>query len=266
MRAMRNPMARSSTSQQFYPYREMQAVIYPETYEVKLDIIMPDYEKSGMNESEVEKLLKQQHDLQKGWTRFNTIVLHKRIQAQQNSVRKILDALISEKPLTKDISFYEYVELYNKMPRFIIEIDQQDILNLKERYPILEEDYLRINLPLKWLDRIKSDLAYCLIEFLLSGYQKDLKRCAVCSKFLVHPSRKRCPGECTQIAQKESDKDYKRFLRWEEFVDDVKKEKCKTDDDLYRNPRLMRRARSFRFGPEGAIERLKASKVLKSDS
>ena len=52
-----------------------------------------------------------------------------------------------------------------KCQRYIVKSDQQD--SLKELYPIREEDYLSINLPLKWLDRIRSDLAYCLIKFLI---------------------------------------------------------------------------------------------------
>jgi hypothetical protein len=199
--------------------------------------------------------------------------LHKRIQTEQERIREILDALIYKKPIKKDLILTDaeldhnllsqYLEIYNKMPRSIIEFDQQDIL--KERYPILEEDYLRINLPLKWLGRITSDLAYCLVEFLLSEYQKNLKRCDVCSKLLMHPTRKRCPGECTRIATKQYDTEYKQDDRWEQFVSDVK-QKCKTVDDLHRNPKLMRRARSFRFGLEGVIERLKDSKVLESPS
>jgi len=106
-------------------------------------------------------------------------------------------------------------------------------------------------------------LAYCLIEFLVSEdkknlteNKKNLKRCDVCSKFLVHPTRKRCPGECTQSAKTTSDKDYKLFIRWEQFVDDVK-EKCKTIDDLYKYPKLLTRARRFHIGIDEVIERLK---------
>jgi hypothetical protein len=149
-----------------------------------------DYEKVISEIDDIENL---QHDLQKGWTRFNTIVLHKRIQAEQERIREILDALIYKKPIKKDLILTDaelghnllsqYLEIYNKMPRLIIEIDQQDILNLKERYPILEEDYLSINLPLKWLDRITSDLAYCLVEFLRAEENKKyIGRCQNCEK------------------------------------------------------------------------------------
>jgi hypothetical protein len=211
-------------------------------------------------------------NLQKVWTRFNTIVLHKRIHAQQKNVRGIFDALINGKPIKEDYrladskpgyALSQYLKIYNEMPKYIVEVCQQD--SLEKLYPTREEDYLSINLPLKWFDRIKSDLAYCLIEFLLSGYQKSLKRCDVCSKFLVHPTRKRCSDECRRIATKQYDTEYKQFVRLEQFVDDVK-EKCKKADDLYlgENRKLLARMRKFRLPENQVMERLK--KDLKEDS
>jgi hypothetical protein len=202
------------------------------------------------------------------WIRVNTISLHDGIKIHREMMRRVFDSLLHGR---KTLDFGAYLGIYNELSKSIerranpIKIDLRD--GKRGPYPISEEGYLSTKLP-DWHDRIVNDLAYCLIEFLVSEdkknlteYKKYLKRCDVCSKFLVHPTRKRCPGECTRIATKKYDTEYKQFVRWELFVDDVKK-KCKTIDDLYNNDNtnLLTRARRFKCGFDEVIERLK--KVL----
>jgi hypothetical protein len=72
------------------------------------------------------------------------------------------------------------------MPGPIFEFGQQD--SLKSLGPIREAEYFSINLPLKWVDRIRSDLAYCLIEFLIpEGNWKHIGKCPYreCKKYFV---------------------------------------------------------------------------------
>jgi hypothetical protein len=133
------------------------------------------------HESDFDSIKNLELDLQKSWIRHNTIVLHDRIQVEQKGVRKILDALIHDKPIKKTYGLSVYLEIYNEMPKYEIEIDQQD--SFKERYQIRRSDYLKINLPLEWLDRITSDLAYCLVEFLRAEENKKyIGRCQNCEK------------------------------------------------------------------------------------
>jgi hypothetical protein len=211
------------------------------------------------DESVIDNIHNVELDLQEPWTRLNTIELHGGIRTQQEAVRELLKLIIRGRRLGGDSRFWAYLKIYNEMPKSKIEFDQQD--SFRERYPISRRDYLSINLPLKWLDRIKGDLAYCLIGFLRFEKKENLRKCDVCSKFFVHHSRKWCSDECTRIGKKEYDTEYKQFVRWELFVDDVKK-KCKTIDDLYNNDNtnLLTRARRFKCGFDEVIERLK--KVL----
>jgi hypothetical protein len=178
-------------------------------------------------------------NLQKSWTRHNTILLHERIRGQQDTVRGILDSLVFKRffgqevkrkqkvdgqtsmeainlwremlrnhrdfaldiymssgefrhdPIREDDRFSEYLGIYNKMPR-PIEFDQRD--TLKDRRLISEEDYFSINLPLKWLERIKSDLAYCLIEFLIpEDNRRHMGKCPYheCEKYFIATDQKK---------------------------------------------------------------------------
>jgi hypothetical protein len=173
----------------FYPTAELD-VEYPfEAHTAKVSVFDPHPKyKSAMSD-----MLNMQLNLQKSWTRFNTIVLHERIQAQQEAVRKILVALIHGRPIKNDYRLSDpkpgyilskYLKIYNEMPKYIVEIGQQD--SLEKLYPIRDKDYFSINLPLEWLDRIENDLAYCLIEFLMiEGYRKWIYTCDNCIGFYV---------------------------------------------------------------------------------
>ena len=180
-------------------------------------------------ESVLDDIKNLELDLQKSWTRFHTVVLHKEIAIQQKAVGRMLDSLIYNKPIKKDLSLTDaeigydllsrYLEIYNKMPRSIIVVDEQDIL--KERYPIRDEDYLSINLPLKWLDRITGDLAYCLIEFLMpERNRKYMGKCPYCHHFFIkeQANRVRCySGGCEKTYQarkkrKQRDKDPVKYF------------------------------------------------------
>jgi len=229
-----NPMSFSSPFDRFLlPSEDEQILRMIEAGTLKLFASDPKLSEIVHNKSVIEDI----SNLQKSWTRHNTIVLHMRIRGQQERMRGILDSLVFKnsfgqevtrrrkvdgqartvaidlwlemlqnhrnfaldiyinsgelrhQPIREDDRLFKYLKIYNKMPRPIIEFDQQD--STKERYPIREEDYFENNLPLKWFDRIESDLAYCLIEFLINEDRRKLKKCPYCHHFFIADDIKR---------------------------------------------------------------------------
>jgi hypothetical protein len=146
-------------------------------------------EPSFLETLEDESLINDIILLNKLWTSYNTIIFYKGIKRHQEKVRKFLSWLnhptATHPTATQQehhLLFVECLKIYNEMPKYSFETDQQG--NLRKHYQIREEDYLSINLPLKWLDRIKSDLAYCLIEFLiLGGNREHIYTCDKCKGF-----------------------------------------------------------------------------------
>jgi hypothetical protein len=135
-----------------------------------------------------ESLINDIISLNKLWTSYNGLVFYRGIKWHQIKTNRILKWLTDPSCSLKDQQahylLFEYLEIYNEMPKHVFEIDNEG--NPRKRYQIHEEDYLSINLPLKWLDRIKSDLSYCLIEFLMTeGYRKWIYRCDNCRSFYV---------------------------------------------------------------------------------
>jgi hypothetical protein len=184
-----------------------------EVYKAKPSTLEPDVE------SAIDEIFYAELNLRESWTRYNTIELHDLIQIQQETMRELLDLVIHDRRLGGDSRFFAYLQIYNKMPRSKIEFDMQD--NLKEPYPIREEDYFRINLPIKWLDRIESDLAYCLIEFLMpEGNRKYIGKCPYCRQFFIkkQTNRVKCySDDCEKTYQarkkrKQRDKDPVKYL------------------------------------------------------
>jgi len=114
------------------------------------------------------------------------------------------------KPIREDVRLSYYLQVYDEMSKYVIKIDMED--NLKKFYPISEEDYLSINLPRKWLERIRTDLAYCLIEFLLNEDKRKLSKCTACLQFFIADDIRRTvcysPKECKKIRKRRYQKDY----------------------------------------------------------
>jgi hypothetical protein len=241
----------------------------------------PDFLELVEDKSIIDDML----DLEKCWTRGITISLQWSIQNEQGHMRRILDMLFLGKSIIYEhggdvfaakkalaqqgydgmLPFSIYLSIYNELSKSMerranpIKIELRD--GSSGPYPISEEGYLSTKLP-KWHDRIRNDLAYCLIEFLRSENIKNLKKCDVCFTFFVHPRREWCSDRCTRIGKRRYDREYKQLVRLEEFVD-VVKEKCETMKDFHDNPKLVTRARRFECGLDVVVERLK--KDLKED-
>ena len=151
---------------------------------VKVFALDPSFLETLKDESLINDII----FLNKLWTSFNAIVFYQGIKWHQMKTNKILKWLTNPSYSLKDQKAHyllsEYLEIYNEMPKHVFEIDNEG--NPRKRYQIHEEDYLSINLPLKWFDRIKSDLSYCLIEFLMTeGYKKWIYSCHNCMGFYV---------------------------------------------------------------------------------
>lgn len=201
------------------------------------------------------------HLIHNSWERYLGIEkLHLRIEELQTDLQKLLDGIAKNKCLADLTGIHLFVPIYNELEHSIVVV-QEDLL--QEISPIRAESYFNIREPHVWFSRFETDLAYCLIGFLKAeGNRNYIKKCSVsaCEDFFIAEDirRKVCypPKNCQKIAEQKYDTSYKQLDRWDRFVYDVK-EKCKTIDDLYNNPKLLNRARRFRFGLDGVIERLK---------
>jgi hypothetical protein len=193
-------------------------------------------------------------DLERIRTRAQTLALHGRIYRAQYILEGILEDVVKGCQLDEIRGFSDVIEIYNNLPKGKADFDNSSSLI---KLPLIDERDYKIHSSTNFYGRLREDLAYCLIEFLIiEKSRKSLGKCDVCLKFFIHPTSKRCSDECRKIAKKKYDTGYKQDDRWEQFVYDVK-EKCTKIDDLNKHPELLTRARRFRFGLDGVIERLK---------
>jgi hypothetical protein len=105
------------------------------------------------------------------------------IEDLQGDLQNILGGIVKNTPLHNLPRFEKYLDKYNELPlsRFMVTKDL-----LIENPLIIEESYFQISSPDGWFSRFKTDLTYCLIEFLKSeGNKNYIYRCNNCKDFYL---------------------------------------------------------------------------------
>ncbi|HVO84199.1 MAG TPA: hypothetical protein VMU60_07235 [Syntrophobacteria bacterium] len=110
-------------------------------------------------------------------------ILHERLRIEQSALRKIIDNFLQRVPLLQIKGLHEFAELYNNLPRSRVTI-YDDSLTIQ--HPIEEHDYFSLYFSKNCINRLRSDLAYCLITFWLDDKNRAcLHKCDCCDKYFL---------------------------------------------------------------------------------
>ena len=126
------------------------------------------------------------------------IEFHRDMEKLQLDCRQILDMEIEGRPFEKIPELETFIEIYNRTGghRLVISSDNR----LISEFPINEQKYLAIKEVEGWLDVLRADTAYCLIEVLKSEKsRKRLKKCRTCRKYFMARQphiQKFCTRQC----------------------------------------------------------------------
>jgi hypothetical protein len=126
------------------------------------------------------------------------IEFHHKIETIQTEFRQILDMEIEGKPLNEIPAFATYLDIYNRTGLHQVIVAENNRLITDS--PINERKYLTIKEVEGWLEVLRADTAYCLIEVLKSAKsRKRLKICHTCSKYFIARQphiQKFCTRQC----------------------------------------------------------------------
>lgn len=126
------------------------------------------------------------------------IDFHYKIEDIQTDIRQILDMEIEGKPFNEIPAFATYLEIYNTTGLHRLIIDGKN--RLIAQSPINEHKYLTIKEVKGWLEVLRVDTAFCLIEVLKSvKSRKRLKKCLTCSSYFMARQphiQKFCSRQC----------------------------------------------------------------------
>ena len=133
-------------------------------------------------------------------------ILHKRLRTEQGALRDILNNLLKHTPFLQIKGLHEFVDLYNDLPRSRVTVSEDSITI---QHPIEEHDYFSLYFSKNCINRLRSDLAYCLITFWLDEKARAyLHRCDYCEKYFLarrlHASENCfCSGRCRHTGNKQ---------------------------------------------------------------
>ena len=126
------------------------------------------------------------------------IDFHNKIEDIRSDFRQILDREIEGKPLSEMPAFATYLEIYNRSGLHRLLINEEN--RLIAQSPINEHKYLTIKEVKGWLEVLRADTAYCLIEVLKSvKSRKRLKKCLTCNSYFMARQphiQKFCSRQC----------------------------------------------------------------------
>ena len=109
---------------------------------------------------------------------------HSQIEGIQIDCKQILEMILEGRPYGQIPNFDYYLELFNNAGSHRLTIIGASRLL---PVPLFEEDrYLEIREVEAWLHEILNAMAYCLIEFLKTGKNKNfLKKCLNCQQYFI---------------------------------------------------------------------------------
>ena len=126
------------------------------------------------------------------------IDFHKAIEEIQINCRQILDMEIAGKSLKEIPALAAFIDTYNKSGAHQLRIAESN--RLAAEFPINERKHLTIKGIEGWLDVLRTDTAYCMIEVLKSEKsRKRLKKCRTCSQYFIARQphiQKFCTRQC----------------------------------------------------------------------
>ena len=126
------------------------------------------------------------------------IDFHHKVAEVQTDCRQILDMETGGKPFADIPTLTAYLDIYNKAGVNQLVITENNCLT--SEFGINERKYLTIKDIEGWLDVLRTDTAYCLIEVLKSAKsRKRLKKCRTCSKYFMARQphiQKFCSRQC----------------------------------------------------------------------
>ena len=126
------------------------------------------------------------------------IDFHHKVAEVQTDCRQILDMETGGKPFAEIPTLTAYLDIYNKAGVNQLVITENNCLT--SEFGINERKYLTIKDIEGWLDVLRTDTAYCLIEVLKSAKsRKRLKKCRTCSKYFMARQphiQKFCSRQC----------------------------------------------------------------------
>ena len=112
------------------------------------------------------------------------IDFHHEIEDIQTDLRQILEMVIQGKTLNQIPALTVHLDTYNTAGAHRLIIGENNCLLTIS--PINEHNYLAIKEVDGWLDVLRKDMAYSLIEFLKSKKSRGyLKKCRVCRKYFL---------------------------------------------------------------------------------
>lgn len=133
--------------------------------------------KTQFSSSEVEDLYSRRYE----YSRLR--ILHERLRTEQSALRGILDNLLQRVSLLQIKSLHEFADLYNNLPRSRVTVSDD---SLTIQHPIEEHDYFSLYFSKNCINRLRSDLAYCLITFWLDEKNRAcLHKCDYCDKYFL---------------------------------------------------------------------------------
>ena len=122
--------------------------------------------KSSLDDSRIRKLFELAQEYER------TVRIHRSIGQIQKDLRSILNNIIRGKHLKKNHLFVGFLETYNRIQKSKVYLTNEDLLSIG--LPFDEKAYFHLDgfpeteYSSQWPARFRDDLAYCLIEFLIS--------------------------------------------------------------------------------------------------
>ena len=133
--------------------------------------------KTQFSSIEVENLYNRRYE----YSRLK--ILHERLKTEQSALRGIIDNFLQRVPLLQIKGLHEFVDLYNNLPRSRVTISDG---SLTIQHPIEEHDYFSLYFSKNCINRLRLDLAYCLITFWLDEKNRAyLHKCDYCEKYFL---------------------------------------------------------------------------------